>query len=220
MTVFEALQWASGKLKPIVSASAMLDAEVLLSHAVRVNKAWVFSHLDQELRAHEETAFTDLVNRRAKREPVAHLVGTKEFFGRTFRVTPATLIPRPATEAVVKEAVKIVHANSQILNTNSLFADIGTGSGAIAITLAAETGLHAIATDVSRDALFIAESNAAALGGADKVDFRLGSLLEPVVAIFRKLGSSSPVKHLVICANLPYLTAEKVACAEPDVKDY
>lgn len=101
-----------------------------------------------------------------------------------------------------------------------LFADIGTGSGAIAISLAAESGFPAVATDVSREALAVAKSNAEALGVSDKVDFRLGNLLEPVTAIFKKLGDASPVTHLVICANLPYLTAEQVACTDADVKDF
>lgn len=101
-----------------------------------------------------------------------------------------------------------------------LFADIGTGSGAIGVTLAAASGIPVIATDVSREALTVAKANAEALGVGEMVDFRLGSLLDPLIPLFKKLGDASPVRHLIICANLPYLTAEQVACADPDVKDF
>lgn len=227
MTVFEALQWASNKLKPRAE-SAMLDAEVLLSHAMGLPKAWLFSHFDYELKPFEADRFASSVARRSKREPVAHIVGHREFYGRKFQVTPATLVPRPETELLVEAALKAAASYPSPVSGEGmgevrgevLCADIGTGSGAIGVTLAAESGIPVIASDVNREALTVARTNAETLGVADKVDFRLGSLLEPLVAIFRKLGDTSPVRYLVLCANLPYLTAEQVACAEPDVKDF
>jgi release factor glutamine methyltransferase len=211
MTVLEALQRASGQLKGVASASAMLDAEVLLAHALGMPKNWLFTHLDYSLREHELDAFTAFVERRTAREPIAYIVESKEFYGRKFKVNASTLIPRPATESLVDAAMEAANGTEDVL-----FADIGTGSGAIAITLAAETKLPVFASDVSPEALAVAVENAKALDTT--VDFKLGNLLEPLIERFR--SGTGDVKHLVLCANLPYLTKEQVDGAEPDVKDF
>jgi len=137
--------------------------------------------------------------------------GSKDFYGRKYKVTPSTLIPRPATETLVDAAKEAAKGSDGVV-----FADIGTGSGAIAITLAAETKLPVVATDISPDALAVAKENAATLGVT--IEFRQGNVLEPIIEHFR--AGVGDVKHLVICANLPYLTKHQIECAEPDVKDF
>lgn len=190
----------------------MLDAEVLLAATLDVNKAWLFTHLDRELKAHEDDAFRAFVRRRSTGEPVAYVIGYREFYKRRFAVNRFVLIPRPATEILVDAALSSLH--------DSIFCDVGTGSGAIAVTLAAESGLPVIATDMSKEALAVARSNAVAHGVDELVDFRHGNLAEPVTKIFASLGAQSPYRHLVVCANLPYLTQTQVDTAQREVRDF
>jgi len=216
MTVMEALQWANEKLKhDAIGDSPMLDAQVLLAHAMEVSKSWLFTHLGEPLRAPQEDAFRKLIERRAAHEPVAYMVGEREFYGRPFTVNRFVLIPRPATETLVEAALP--------LSTDALFADIGTGSGAIAVTLAAESGTPVIATDYGREAITVAKLNAERNGVADLVDVRQGDLLDPLIKLFEKItkpGAPLPYKRLVICANLPYLTQAQWEAADRDVKDF
>lgn len=229
MTLLEALQWANHKLKqhrdrePETGASLdspMLDAEILLAGALGVQKSWLFTHFTQTLRDHEMEAFQRMVERRAKHEPVAYITSKKEFFRRTFQVNRFVLIPRPATETLVSEAI----AAAQGSKDGVLFGDIGTGSGAIAVTIAAETRLPVIATDASREALAVAKKNAAAHLVEELVDFRHGDLLEPLVKIFQSIqtspSSTIPISHLILAANLPYLTHDQWERAQPEVKEF
>jgi release factor glutamine methyltransferase len=227
MTVMEALQWANDKLKKEkVGDSPMLDAQVLLAHVLSVPKTWLFTHLDQELRAHEDDAFQKTVQRRSAHEPVAYITGIRAFYKRDFQVNHFVLLPRPATEILVDAAIEASKASDQ---DATIFADIGTGSGAIGVTLAAETQLPVIATDVSKPALAVAKGNAEELGAAELVDLRQGELLEPLVKLFQKIsaeggsasgGKNLPFKHLILCANLPYLTEVQWEQTEPEVKQF
>ncbi len=228
MTIMESLQWANRKLKkhrdvePETGAkldAPMLDAQVLLASALGVQKGWLFMHFNDPLRDHELERFEAMVERRARHEPIAYITGTREFYKRDFQVNPFTLIPRPDTEALVSEALRLAKADDA---DHTLFADVGTGSGAIAITLAAESKIPVVATDLNRRALTVAQQNAAALGVADLVDFRHGDLLEPLVKIFEKLKTEgdSPIAHLILCANLPYLTTRQWETAQPEVRDF
>ncbi len=226
MTILEALQWANNKLKKSGVESPMLDAEVLLSHLLGISKAGLFSHFTDPLKQHHQEQFNTLIVRRSSFEPIAYLIGKKPFFGRDFAVNPFVLIPRPATECLVTEAL------AQFANTEdpekSLFVDIGTGSGAIAISLAAETQSPVVATDLSPHALSVAEKNAAEHGVRDLIDFRQGSLLDPIIELFETMRSASakpvssvyPFKHLVVCANLPYLTDNQMETLQPDVRKF
>lgn len=228
MTIMETLQWANRKLKKHRDVEAesgakldapMLDAQVLLASALGVQKAWLFMHFNDPVREHELERFEAMIERRVRHEPIAYVTGTKEFFKRDFRVNPFTLIPRPETELIVEEALRLAKEGEA---DGTLFADIGTGSGAIAITLAAESNIPAIATDMSRRALALAQQNATALGAAELVEFRHGDLLEPLVKIFEKLRTEggSPITHLLLCANLPYLTTRQWEDAQPEVRDF
>lgn len=169
-----------------------LDTDVLLAHALGISKEDLYAHPEAPVAADREAAFRALLARRAGGEPVAYLRGWKEFYGLRFAVDPRVLIPRPETETLV-EAVLASGAR--------VVADIGTGSGAIAVALAVHRrGLRVIATDISADALEVARANAAAHGVAGRIDFRQGDLLEPL----RERVDA-------VAANLPYLSDATLA---------
>jgi release factor glutamine methyltransferase len=169
--------------------TAALDADVLLAHVLGVGKEALFAHPERTLSAAEAARFQELVDRRSRGEPVAYLRGFKEFYGLRFRVDPRVLIPRPETEVLVDAARELIAGRAVMV------VDVGTGSGAIAIAIAAhEHKVRVIATDTSRDALAVAESNALANRVADRVEFRQGDLLAPITE-----------RVDIVCANLPYL---------------
>jgi release factor glutamine methyltransferase len=186
----EARAAATTRLRSAPGAdTASLDADVLLAHTLGVGKEALFAHPERELSSAEDQGYRELVERRATGEPVAYLRGFKEFYGLRFRVDPRVLIPRPETEVLVDAARELIAGRALTV------ADVGTGSGAIAVAIAAhEHRVHVIATDASREALAVAESNALATGVADRVEFRHGDLLAPI---------SERVD--IVCANLPYL---------------
>lgn len=221
MTVLEALNRANEKLKKTSIESSMLDAQVLLAHLLNVKKSWLFSHFNEELKPHHEEQFAVAIDRRMKHEPVAYIIENKPFYGRTFFVNRDVLIPRPATETLIEEALACTKQDEP---EKTLVCDIGTGSGAIAITLALETSLPVIATDLSLNALDVAKRNAATLQATD-IDFRQGNLLDPIISVFESIRASQdpqvssvyPFKHLLICANLPYLSQFQMEHLDADV---
>ena len=152
-------------------------------------------------------AFRKLIARRLIWEPVAYITGRKEFWSFALEVNSSVLIPRPDTEIIVEEALDVYR------NYNSLpvrILDIGTGSGAIALALASEIdGAKIVATDISTSALALAQKNAAILGLGDKIDFRQGSLFEPVEGLFD-----------IIVSNPPYIAASDYEELPASVKDF
>ena len=170
---------------------APLDADVLLAHALGITKEDLYAHPEAPVDAERDAVFRGLLERRASGEPVAYLRGFKDFYGLRFAVDPRVLIPRPETETLV---------DAVLASGARLVADIGTGSGAIAVALAVHSPeVRVIATDISADALAVARENAAAHGVADRIDFRQGDLFEPV---HERVDA--------VAANLPYLTDESV----------
>jgi release factor glutamine methyltransferase len=218
----EALQWANNKLKKAGIDSPMLDAEILLSTTLDVKKAWLFSHFSDKIRTHQEEQFSLLVDRRVSREPIAYILGRKDFFSRTFTTDPSVLIPRPATESLVEKAIELTKESDP---DRTLLVDIGTGSGAIAITLAAETKQHVIAIDIDQGALNIAKQNAQVHNVESSIDFQHGSILEPIIRLFTTLHRTGanhvsniyPFETLIIAANLPYLTIAQMEDLQPEV---
>jgi len=179
---------------------APLESELLLCHTLHIDRVKLHTEPWRELTAEEETAFWQLVNRRIKGEPTAYITAHREFFGLDFLVTPAVLIPRPETEHLIEKALKLTK-NQPV----SLIADIGTGCGAIAVTLATnlpEVGIYA--TDISEDALKVARMNCQKHGVADRVVLLHGDLLEPL---------PEPVD--LIIANLPYVSKADIPSAGP-----
>ena len=225
MIILEALKWASEKLRTERTEtqnqynSTMLEAEMLLAHVLKVQKSWLFSHFNDPVRPHEIEAFHHLLKRRLAHEPMAYIIGEKAFYKRSFLVNSFVLIPRPSTETLIEEALELCQKSHQ---DRTLLADIGTGSGAIAVTLACETSLPVIASDIDEHALSLAKKNAHKHGVADRIDFRHGPYLEPLKALFDSLKKSGGhhIEHLTICANLPYLREDQLACAQADVKLY
>jgi len=170
---------------------APLDADVLLAHVLGISKEHLYAYPETLVDDAAEAAFRDLLDRRAAGEPVAYLRGWKEFYGLRFAVDPRVLVPRPETETLV-DAILASGAH--------LVADIGTGSGAIAVAVAMHSPVcRVIATDISADALAVARANASAHGVADRIEFRQGDLLEPI----REMVDA-------VAANLPYLTDASV----------
>jgi release factor glutamine methyltransferase len=209
MTILEALGLANNKLKnERANASPMLDAQLILAHILRVTKNYLFLHGDRELKPVELETFEGCIERRMRHEPVAYLTGAKEFFKRTFFVNPFVLIPRPETETLIEHAIEVMGESH-----DALIVDVGTGSGAIAVTLAAETGAPIIATDISERALAVARQNSALHKTEHRITFLLGHLLQPVPP---RLTRS--VKHMILCANLPYLTTRQWETAEKEVQ--
>jgi release factor glutamine methyltransferase len=151
-TVSDALAQARGRIPPG-------EARLLLRHVLACSAADIAAHPERTLQESQSSRYADLVVRRAAGEPIAYLVGSREFHGREFRVTPAVLIPRPETELLVEVAMSKVSRGG-----TPRILDLGAGSGCVAITLALELGCAVIAVDVSADALTVAKENAERLG--------------------------------------------------------
>ena len=184
MNIGEALAAARTQIPPG-------EARLLLGHVLQQPAAWLEIHRDDCLTTEAATRYSTLVGRRAAGEPVAYLLGKREFYGRDFSVSPAVLIPRPETELLVDIACEKVGAGS-----TACILDLGTGSGCIAITLALELpGAQVTACDVSSAALELARENARRLGAA--VDFVASDWFSAL----------SPRRHDLIVANPPYVAA-------------
>jgi release factor glutamine methyltransferase len=193
VTVLEVLKLASDHFTKRAPGSPRLDAEVLLAHSLGLRRLDLYLEFDRSLTEPELSAYRELVARRAKGEPVAYLVGHKEFMGLEFAVTPAVLIPNPDTEVLVQRAVEIAREAGRPLRV----ADVGTGSGCIAISIAHYApNVEVVASDVSPGALEVAAQNVAAHGLAGRVQLVCGDLMAPFTGSFD-----------LVCANLPYVAA-------------
>ncbi len=200
MTVREALARACETLSAACIADSSLESEVLLRHVLKKDRASLFLDYECELRHEDENAFWALVTRRLSREPTAYITGHREFYGRDFYIDRSVLIPRPETELLVEKALEIAR-----IRPPAAIAEVGTGSGAIAITLALEFP-HALvcATDVSAAALEITRRNCQENGVAERVHLLHGDMLAPL-----------PMPVDLLIANLPYVpTAELKGSAE------
>ena len=210
-TIQEVLSKARARLREVGASSPDLDAAVLLGHVLGADRATLYTYPERVLAPAELAAFQALIERRLRGEPVAYLTGHREFMGLDFLVDRRALIPRPETELLVEMALAEVRRRGEVALSNFCVADVGTGSGAIAIALAVhEPRLPRIyATDISTEALALAEENARRLGVAERLRFLQGDLLEPL---------PEPVDLLV--ANLPYIAPDGQEILAPDVRDY
>jgi release factor glutamine methyltransferase len=191
-TLATALSEATARLRERESARA--DALLLLEHALGRSRAWIAAYGETPLSPESESKFRVLCERRDTGVPAAYLVRSAGFYGREFLVDESVLIPRPETEHLIDEALAFIGgATAAVL-------DVGTGSGAIACTIAAQTNARVDATDISIAALEVARRNAARLEVADRCRFHHGDLAEPV-------------KHAcfdLVMANLPYIPTKDV----------
>ncbi|WP_203332164.1 peptide chain release factor N(5)-glutamine methyltransferase [Planococcus beigongshangi] len=203
--IFEALNWASSYLSE--NAREEAAARILLQHVLGVSHAGLLASLRDELGELDSEQFWNLVRQFAKGTPVQHLTGYEMFYGREFSVNPDVLIPRPETEELVEETLAAIRVNIRVPSPK--IADIGTGSGIIAITMKKELPSSEVtATDISPEALAVARQNAAALE-AD-INFKLGDLLDPLKG--RKWD--------VILSNPPYIAHSEADGMADTVKDY
>jgi len=207
VNVLEALRQAR-RLLPQVSDEPELEAELLLRHCLGVDRASLYRLLTAELSEEEQQRFRDLVRRRLIHEPTAYIIGHKEFFGLDFEVTPAAIIPRPETEVLVELAIEAAH--KKLLADALPIADVGTGSGAIAVALASALPEGKItATDTSPEALELAQRNAARHRVDKRIRFLQSDRLDTV-----------PGRVDVLVANLPYVTTADWKALPPEIKDH
>ena len=213
MTVASALMSARTRLKDGGVEDFELEAEVLLRHAMAVDRAHLYQNMNAPIAEETLTLLYRLVRRRLSHEPTAYITGHREFFGLDFLVNRDVLIPRPETETLVEASIELVHAlqegeSGPAVPFAPLIADIGTGSGAVAVSLAVNLPTARLqAVDLSPGALAVARENAVRHGVAGRIEFLEGNLLEPLTA---------PV-HL-IAANLPYVKTEDWRALPPELR--
>lgn len=207
-TVRRILEWTTAHLARHGSESPRLDAEILLAHARGCRRIDLYTRFDEVLNDAERAVMRDLVRRRANREPVAYLVGHREFFGLDFRVTPDVFIPRPDTETLVMELIRAAKKFPSGEDVEIL--DIGTGSGCIAITAAVNIPRARVtAVEQSAAALAIAQENAATHQMSERIRFLQGSLFEPL-----EPGDM----FQCIASNPPYIPETERDSIQPDVR--
>jgi len=194
MKISQALSWAIKKLNKAKIRSANLDADFLLCNVLKKDKAFLYSHPDFELNKKQISKYKKYISRRAKHEPVAYIVGQKEFYGLNFKVNKDVLIPRPETEILVDEVLQLTTGNKQL----TTILEIGTGSGCVSIALAKNIeNIKIIATDVCKKALQIAKENVKLHRVEKKIKFVKSNLLNDKML---KCFNAN-----VLIANLPYL---------------
>lgn len=170
---------------------------VLLSHVLEQPQTWILAHTEAALSATQQAKLTALIARLKQGEPLPYLTGRQEFFGLSFEVSPAVLIPRPETELLVETALRWLRSH---LAANSA-VDVGTGSGCIAVSLAVNAPtLHIVATDISAEALAIAQRNSQIHHVEDHITFQKADLIPAELGQFD-----------LVCANLPYVPTSKIA---------
>jgi release factor glutamine methyltransferase len=201
MTLQTAILQGTKLLEDEAIAAPRLTAEVLLMHALQKERSYLYAHSDEELSEIAWIQYGRYLHERMKGKPTQYITGRQEFYGRDFRVTPDVLIPRPETEHLVEAAIARTHSHD-------LVADVGTGSGAIAITLALETHAHVFATDISTPALCVARSNAQQLSAP------VGFLACDLLRAFRDRSLN------VVVSNPPYVPRTDHPNLQREVRDY
>jgi release factor glutamine methyltransferase len=218
LSVATLVRAATERLAAAGSGSARLDAELLLGFALNVDRVGVLAHGEAPVPDGVAATFEGYVARREAGEPVAYIRGFREFHGIAIATDPRALIPRPETEQLVDLAVAEVASRLTTAPRPAgvpalRVADVGTGTGAIAVAIVAalrkrhmDGHVSVTAADVSPDALDLARENAVGHGVADRMRFREGDLLEP-----------GDVRYAVVCANLPYVATGDLAALAPDL---
>ena len=211
-TIGSILSWTQGYFTEKGIETPRLDAEVLLSHVLKKERIYLYVHFDEPLEKEELAAFRKAVAERARRVPTAYITGRREFMGLDFAVSRATLIPRPDTEILVEAAIERLGRLAENGKKSLRFADIGTGTGAIALSVLkyASEDVAADAVDVSGAALAVARENAERLGLSARVHFHGGDLLAP-------LGDAA---YDAILSNPPYIPDADIESLAPEVRSY
>jgi len=202
-----AVNAATQRLEEAGITTARLDAQVILAHVLGVGRSWLFAHYEHELAPAHAECYMELIVRRIEREPVAYLVRHKEFYGIDLYVDPRVLIPRPETEMLVDQVLTEAAVRAPQPLT---IADVGTGSGAIALAVASNVpNAQVYAIDLSLNALAVAQHNMERHSLHDRVHLLHGDLLTVL-----------PVHVDVVVANLPYVNTSDFATLDADVRNY
>lgn len=204
-TTLKVLEWTTSRFQRAGIEPARLEAQVLLSHTLACDRVRLYMNFDRPLHPDELAAFRQLIQRRLAGEPIAYLTGEQEFWSLPFRVTPDVLIPRRDTETAIEVALEAVPDRGAALRV----ADVATGSGVLAVTLARElAAATVVATELSPAAAAVARDNAARLGVADRVEVRTGDLLAPLA------GEAFDI----LISNPPYVRSSEIAGLSREVR--
>ena len=207
MTILrEVIQQLEAPMATADIPDARLEAEVMVMNVMRVPRHRIYAYFEEEVPEEAEKVLGELVERRLKREPLAYIMGHKEFYGVDLLVAPGVLIPRPETEGLVEQAL---FASMMRMEEGSfVIADPGTGCGTIAVSLAIHLpAAHIVATDLYETALRVAEVNVQRHNVADRVTLLQGDLLEPL-----------PQPADLVVANLPYIRSEVIDTLQPEIQ--
>jgi release factor glutamine methyltransferase len=211
VTVGQALRIGQEYLEEAGVASARLDAELLLGKVLAAPREKLYLRLHGRMAADEPRELGELLLRRGRREPLAYILGEKEFWSLRFRVTRDVLVPRPETELLVETALGII--DQRLAGSETTVLDLATGSGAIAVSLAKEKkDIEVWATDISPAALEVARLNAALHNVQQRISFLAGDLFGPVEELRNRF-------HLVV-SNPPYVTESELEGLAPEIRDW
>jgi len=208
-TILKLLKWTTTYFKSRQIDSPRMTAEILLAHCLKTQRIDLYLDHDRPLSKSELSEFKALIKRRASREPVAHMVGSKEFWSMDFQVSGDTLIPRPDTECLVEAALSLFASN----DSTRRVLELGTGTGAVITALASERPHHLFfASDRSRPAVRLALENARQNDLADRIHFFCSDWLSAL----------NPRKNAfdIILSNPPYIPTADIAALEPEIRNY
>lgn len=211
VTYEEALRRASFCLKEAGIEGPVIEAEIMLAHLLKTDRLQLFLKRAEILPRNVESSFSGMVERRIKGEPAAYITGEKYFFGRPFQVNENVLIPRPETELIIERALQFSMNKSDTGITEAI--DLGTGSGVLAVTLAAELpDIHLSAVDISREALALAAKNAMRHAVAENINFYEGDYFDALSKV-----KPRPRFNMVL-SNPPYLSSEEIEKLPREIK--
>lgn len=209
MTISAILKQASITLRAAAVPNDLLDAQTLLAHALGCDRTYLIVNFNQQLTAEQLANYQTLIARRSTGEPLQYITGHQEFFGLDFLVTPAVLIPRPETELIIEETIRLAQVHQW---ERPVIVDAGTGSGCIAIALARELGgAQVTATDISAEALALARQNAERNGVLERIQLALTDWLDAL--------PNQPFADFII-SNPPYIAAAEMPTLQREVRDW
>lgn len=213
-TIKEILAVTSKYLESKGIDSPRLNAELLLGHLLHHSRLELYLHFDQPLNEDEIEGYRGLVRRRVQREPLQYIRGVQEFWSLDFRVSPGVLIPRPETELLVEESLKLYKGGALGSGDSPRILDLCTGSGVLAVCLAKEIpGAKVHGSDISKGALEIARQNAARHGVSDRISFFSGGLFQPFL-------NKQEASFGLILSNPPYVPTEEMKGLQPEIRDH
>lgn len=212
-TIGKILKWTEEYFQKYNIENPRLDAEILLGYVLNKERIFLYVHFDQPLDSEELAKFKECIKKRAMKMPVAYITGVREFMGLDFKVTEATLIPRPDTEILVETAMeRLGKIAGNEAGTGKCFADLGTGSGAICLSiLNYMKEIEAVTVDISPKAIAVAKENAEKFAVSDRIEFLEGDFLKPL---------ENKGNFTAILSNPPYIPKQDILGLESDVKDF